>query len=76
MSTINIRIPDELAGRLGVLANQTGRTKSYYIRQAIEEKLEELEDHYLAMQSLENIATGKSKVWTQQELEQENDLAN
>lgn len=76
MSTINIRIPDELAGRLGMLADQTGRTKSYYIRQAIEEKLEELEDHYLAMQSLENIATGKSKVWTQQELEQEDDLAN
>ena len=76
MSTINIRIPDELAGRLGVLAEQTGRPKSYYIRPTIEEKLEELEDHYLAMQSLENIATGKSKVWTQEALEQEHDLAD
>jgi len=74
MSTLNIRIPDGLAGRLDVLSHETGRTKSYYVRQALEEKLEELEDHYLALQSLENIAAGKSKIWMQEELEQGHDL--
>ena len=38
--------------------------------------LEELEDHYLAIQALENIASGKSKVWTQEELEQDFDFYN
>ena len=52
MRSLNIRIPDKLACRLMYLAQQTGRTKSYYVRQALEEKLLELEDYYLALQSL------------------------
>ncbi|GJM07551.1 MAG: hypothetical protein DHS20C10_12850 [marine bacterium B5-7] len=76
MTSLNIRIPEALAARLGTLAEQTGRTKSYYVREALEEKLEELEDYYLAMQSLERVKTGKSRVYTQQEIEDDNDLAD
>ena len=74
MQSLNIRIPDNLADRLGELATETGRTKSYYVRQALEEKLEELEDYYLALQSLEKVDTGKSRVWTHKEIEQDRDL--
>lgn len=74
MHTLNIRIPDSIAERLGQLAEDTGRTKSYYVRQALEEKLAELEDYYLALQSLENVEAGKSRVWTQAEIEGESDL--
>ena len=38
MISLNIRIPDELASRLLSLSEQTGRTKSYYVRAALEEK--------------------------------------
>ena len=74
MISLNIRIPDNLAGRLRNLATQTGRTKSYYVRTALEEKLEELEDYYLAMESLEKVSTGKSRVWSHEDLEQGRDL--
>jgi len=74
MTSLNIRIPDNLGERLGVLATQTGRTKSYYVRKALEEKLEELEDYYFAMQSLEKVATGKSRMWEHEDIEQGRDL--
>jgi RHH-type rel operon transcriptional repressor/antitoxin RelB len=35
------------------LAQRTGRTKSYYVRELIEENLEDLEDRYLAEARLE-----------------------
>lgn len=71
MTSLNIRIPESLAGRLGELANQTGRTKSYYVRTALEEKLEELEDYYLALESLEKVETGKSRLWRHEEIEKD-----
>ena len=74
MASLNICIPDKLAGRLGDLATQTGRTKSYYVRAALEEKLEELEDYYLAMEALEKVETGKSRVWTHKDIEQGRDV--
>jgi len=76
MTTLNIRIPDELAGRLMSLSEQTGRTKSYYVRAALEEKLQEMEDYFLAMESLEKVATGRSKIWTQEDIEAGLDLQN
>ena len=45
---IAIRLPEEIEGRLDTLARKTGRTKSFYVRQALEEHLEDLEDAYLA----------------------------
>jgi RHH-type transcriptional regulator, rel operon repressor / antitoxin RelB len=45
---ISIRLPEELEARLEKLASRTGRTKSYYIRQAIEEHIADIEDFYLA----------------------------
>ncbi|MCP4473238.1 MAG: ribbon-helix-helix protein, CopG family [Gammaproteobacteria bacterium] len=74
MANLNIRIPDDLSERLSSLADQTGRTKSYYVREALEDKLDTIEDHYLAMKSLENVAAGKSQLWAQEQLEDECDL--
>ena len=45
---VAIRLPQDLETRLSDLALKTGRTKSFYIRQALEEHLEELEDAFLA----------------------------
>ncbi|MBK1835650.1 TraY domain-containing protein [Roseibacillus ishigakijimensis] len=48
-----IRLKPDLEERLAKLAKRTGRTKTFYARQAIEQHLEDLEDYYLAAQSLE-----------------------
>ena len=40
----NIRVPVEIAKRYDVLASKTGRTKTFYLRQAIESHIEDLED--------------------------------
>ena len=45
---VAVRLPQEMEKRLNVLSRKTGRTKSFYIRQALEEHLEEMEDAYLA----------------------------
>lgn len=53
-----VRLPDELNERLMALAHQTGRTASYYLREALETHLDELEDAYLAEQRLIDIDAG------------------
>ena len=65
-----IRLPDEIEKRLDVLAKKTGRTKTYYVREAIMEHLEELEDIYLSLDRLEKPA----KRWSLEDLEKEIDL--
>lgn len=43
-----IRLPKEIEARLEKLAQRTGRTKTFYARQAILDQLDDLEDLYLA----------------------------
>lgn len=64
---ISIRLAEDIEARLEHLAKLTGRTKTYYIRQAILEKLEDLEDIYMAEQVLEN----PGKRYTSSEVRQE-----
>ena len=47
-----LRLSKEIEDRLDALAKKTGRTKSFYAREAIIEHLEELEDYYLAVQRI------------------------
>jgi len=54
-----IRLSQSIEKRLEKLAQQTGRTKSFFIREAILRYLEELEDIYLAERSLDRIRTGE-----------------
>lgn len=51
---IAIRLESEIEERLARLAKQTGRTKTFYAREAILEHLDELEDGYLALERLKN----------------------
>jgi RHH-type rel operon transcriptional repressor/antitoxin RelB len=56
-----IRLPQSIEERLEKLARRTGRTKTYYVREAILEHLEDLEDIYLAEGTLERIRSGKER---------------
>lgn len=58
---ISIRLPEEVESRLEHLSAVTGRSKTYYIREAIMEHLDDLEDLYLAQRELEEIRAGRSR---------------
>jgi RHH-type rel operon transcriptional repressor/antitoxin RelB len=49
-----LRLQPEIEKRLNRLAKRTGRTKSFYAREAIVEHLQDLEDYYLAKERLKN----------------------
>ena len=69
---ISIRLEQDIEERLNALAEITGRTKTFYIREAISEKLADLEDIYIAEQRIEKPA----RIWTMDEVEQGIDLAD
>jgi len=54
-----IRLPQSVEKRLEKLARRTGRTKSFYAREAILQHLEDLEDIYLAERALKRIRNGE-----------------
>lgn len=56
-----IRLAPEIEERLEALAARTGRTKTFYAREAILEYLEDMEDLYLAEQRSLEIRSGKVK---------------
>jgi RHH-type transcriptional regulator, rel operon repressor / antitoxin RelB len=48
-----LRLPPDIEKRLTALAKKTGRSKSFYAREAILTHLEDLEDLYQAQKALE-----------------------
>jgi len=71
-----IRLPEDIELRLGNLAKKTGRTKTFYAREAILEYLDNLEDLYLAEKRLSNIKNGKTKAIKLNQLARELGLAD
>ena len=71
-----IRLPDETYNRRKSLAQKTGRTATYYIREAIEVHLEDLEDLYLAQQAAFEHHKSGARTLSLDELEQELGLEN
>ena len=61
MAAVSLRLPDEVTQRLDKLAEITGRTKTFYMVEAIREHLDDLEDLYLAEQRLIDIRAGKTQ---------------
>ena len=64
---LSVRLAPEIMERLELLADKTGRTKSFYAREAILRYLEDMEDTFIAIERLETL----SKRWTLAELENE-----
>lgn len=67
----SIRLPHEAEQRLAALAERTGRTKAFYIREAILQHLEELEDAYLAQDVRERVAAGQEATHSLDDIERE-----
>ena len=67
---LSIRLDPDTEKRLADLAAKTGRTKSYYAREALLAHLDEMEDRYIAIERLEHPA----RRWSLEELEADADL--
>jgi RHH-type rel operon transcriptional repressor/antitoxin RelB len=71
-----IRLPEDIESRLDTLAKRTGRTKTFYAREAIVQHLEDLEDLYLAEQVARRIRAGKELTYSLDEVEARLGLAD
>ncbi|MGH8283611.1 MAG: type II toxin-antitoxin system RelB family antitoxin [Gammaproteobacteria bacterium] len=66
-----IRLTPDIEKRLDALAKKTGRSKTYYAREAIQEYLEDLEDYYLAEVTMGKLRKGEMRTHTLKEVKQE-----
>jgi RHH-type rel operon transcriptional repressor/antitoxin RelB len=70
----SIRLAPETEQRLDYLATYTGRTKAYYLREIIEQGIEEMEDYYLAADVLERVRKGQEQVHAAVDVRKDLDL--
>jgi len=68
---VSLRLPDDVSKRLDKLSKRTGRTKTFYMIQAICEHIGDLEDLYLAERRLRALRAGRSRTYTLDEVERD-----
>ena len=71
-----IRLPADIEKRLEALAVATGRTKSFYAREAILEHIDDLDDLYLAEQRLTDIRAGRTETIPLEDVMKKHGLAD
>ena len=65
----SVRLDPEIEQRLNDLAVKTGRSKAFYLREIIEAGLTDMEDYYLAANTLERVRKGEEAVYSLDEVE-------
>ncbi len=70
---VAVRVDDELEKRFKNLARQTGRTATFYVREALERHIEDLEDRYAAERALERVRSGEEPIIDFEDWEREYD---
>lgn len=63
-----LRLPADIERRLDEFARRTGRSKSFYAREAILEHLEDLEDTYLAAEAFDEHVSSVSRTLSMDEV--------
>lgn len=66
----SIRLDASVEDRLDNLAQTTGRSKAYYLRELINNGIDDLEDYYRAAVVMERVRAGKEKIYTSEEVRQ------
>jgi RHH-type rel operon transcriptional repressor/antitoxin RelB len=72
----SIRLNEDIEHRLNHLAEVTGRSKAFYLRRLIEDHFDELEEIYLAEDTLQRIRRGEEKTHSLRDVEHELGLDN
>ena len=73
---LSVRLPEDLEKRLSHLSRVTKRPKSFYVREAIERSLEDIEDIYLAETAYEDFLKSGEKAIPLNAVESSLDLAD
>jgi RHH-type rel operon transcriptional repressor/antitoxin RelB len=76
MAAVSLRLPEDLKVRLDHLAKRTGRSKTYYMVEAIKEHIGDLEALYIAERRLLKHRAGRSRSYTQKDMEKLYGLAD
>ncbi|WP_342220873.1 type II toxin-antitoxin system RelB family antitoxin [Candidatus Fukatsuia endosymbiont of Tuberolachnus salignus] len=63
-----IQLPIEIEDRLDHLAEMTGKTKRFYVEEAVLTHLEDLEDYYQAAEVSARVKQGKEQVYSVQDV--------
>lgn len=71
MVATSVRMSDETAEKLAKLSRLTGRSKSYYLREAIEFSIDQLLYEYTLLNEVEEIRAGKAKTYSLEEVKAE-----
>ena len=75
-ATAALRIPEDLANRYDRLAKSTGRTKTFYMTEALAAEIDRLEFEYGLMKKVEDFRAGRLETVTLDELEDSLGLAD
>ncbi len=65
--SLSLRLDQSTKERLDFLAKETGRTKTYYVKKMILEKLDDFEDIYLSEKALSQLENGEDKLISDKE---------
>jgi RHH-type rel operon transcriptional repressor/antitoxin RelB len=76
IKSVSLRLPSEVSSRLQRLSDLTGRSKTYYMIEAITDHLDDLEDIYVAEQRLADLRSGKSDTVSLDDLMRQYGLEN
>lgn len=66
--TTSFILEPEIEQRLDALTARTGRTKAFYLREIIQQGLDDIEDYYLAFATLERVRKGEEPLYTAEEV--------
>ena len=72
----SIRLEPAIEQRLDKLAQLTGRTKAYYLRELVTDGLDDLEDYYLAATTMEGVRKGDETIYSSAQVRQHLGLAD
>lgn len=75
-TTTALRIPSDLSARYEKLAQNTGRTKTFYMKEALTESIDHLEYVYGILKDVEDARAGKLETYSIEEVKAHCGLAD
>lgn len=67
-ATAALRMPEDLAARYDRLAKSTGRTKTFYMNEALSNSIDRLEYEYGILQQVEDYRAGRLETYSLDEV--------
>ena len=72
----SVKLSDETGAQLERLAARTGRSKSYYLREAVETHIDQLVRDYELLETAQNVRAGRERTYSLAEVEDILDLGD